>query len=58
MKNEDRFSMFVSLKGLLKGQRGITAIETAIIMIAFIVIASVFAYSVLSAGMFSTQSSQ
>jgi len=39
-------------------ERGITAIETAIITIAFVVVASVFAYSVLSAGMFSTQSSQ
>jgi archaeal flagellin FlaB len=39
-------------------QKGITGIETAIILIAFVVVASVFAYSVLSAGLFSTQKSQ
>ena len=33
-------------------QRGITGLETAIILIAFVVVASVFAYTVLSAGIF------
>ena len=37
------------------GQRGITGLETAIILIAFVVVASVFAYTVLSAGIFSSQ---
>ncbi len=41
-----------------KGQKGITGLETAIILIAFVVVASVFAYTVLSAGLFSTQKSQ
>jgi len=36
-------------------QRGITGLETAIILIAFVVVASVFAYTVLSAGIFSAQ---
>jgi flagellin FlaB len=36
-------------------QKGITGIETAIILIAFVIVASVFAYVVLSAGLFSTQ---
>jgi flagellin FlaB len=36
-------------------QQGITGIETAIILIAFVIVASVFAYVVLSAGLFSTQ---
>ena len=36
-------------------QRGITGVETAIILIAFVVVASVFAYTVLSAGMFSAE---
>jgi len=36
-------------------ERGITGLETAIIIIAFIVVASVFAYTVLSAGLFSAQ---
>lgn len=31
-------------------QRGATAIETAIILIAFVVVASVFAFAILSAG--------
>ena len=39
-------------------ERGITGLETAIILIAFVVVASVFAYVVLSAGLFSTQKSQ
>ncbi len=40
------------------GQKGITGLETAIILIAFVVVAAVFAYTVLSAGLFSTQRSQ
>ncbi len=38
-----------------KGQRGITGLETAIILIAFVVVASVFAYTVLSAGIFGSE---
>lgn len=40
------------------GEKGITGLETAIILIAFVVVASVFAYTALSAGLFSTQKSQ
>jgi archaeal flagellin FlaB len=36
-------------------QKGITGLETAIILIAFVVVASVFAYTVLSAGIFSSE---
>jgi flagellin FlaB len=36
-------------------QRGITGLETAIVLIAFVMVASVFAYVVLSAGLFSSQ---
>lgn len=39
-------------------QTGITGLETAIILIAFIVVASVFAYTVLSAGLFSSQKTE
>ena len=39
-------------------ERGITGLETAIILIAFVVVASVFSYSVLSAGIFSSQKGQ
>src|SRR4030042_2029751 len=42
----------------LRGEKGITGLETAIILIAFVVVASVFAYTVLSAGLFSSQKGQ
>jgi flagellin-like protein len=41
-----------------RSRKGITGLETAIILIAFVVVAAVFAYTVLSAGLFSTQKSQ
>lgn len=43
------------VKSVFKNQQGITGIETAIILIAFVIVASVFAYVALSAGLFSTQ---
>jgi len=43
------------LKGLHRSQKGITGLETAIILIAFVTVASVLAYSVLSAGIFSAE---
>jgi len=46
------------LKNMRKGERGITGLETAIILIAFVVVAAVFAYTTLSAGLFATQKSQ
>jgi flagellin FlaB len=46
------------LKTLGREEKGITGLETAIILIAFVVIASVFAYTVLSAGIFSSQKGQ
>ena len=36
------------------GEHGITGLETAIILIAFVVVAAVFAYTVLSAGLFAS----
>ena len=47
--------MTSKLKKLLKDEGGITALETAIILIAFVVVASVFAFTILSAGTFSTE---
>ncbi len=38
-----------------QGQKGITGLETAIILIAFVTVASVLGYSVLSAGIFSSE---
>ena len=45
------------LRHIYKGEKGITGLETAIILIAFVVVAAVFAYTVLSAGLFATQKS-
>jgi archaeal flagellin FlaB len=43
---------------LIGEQKGITGLETAIILIAFVVVAAVFAQSVLSAGLFSADKSR
>jgi flagellin FlaB len=40
---------------LVKQERGVTGLETAIILIAFVVVASVFAFTVLSTGIFSAE---
>jgi archaeal flagellin FlaB len=42
---------------LRREQQGITGLETAIILIAFVIVAAIFAYAVLSAGLFSSQKS-
>ncbi len=47
--------MLKKIRKIMRGERGITGLETAIILIAFVVVASVFAYTVLSAGIFSSQ---
>ena len=44
--------------GFAREQRGITGLETAIILIAFVVVASVFAFTVLSTGVFSAERSK
>ena len=44
--------------GRIRGQKGITGLETAIILIAFVVVASVFAFTVLSTGIFSSERSK
>ena len=44
-----------ALSRLHCGQKGMTGLETAIILIAFVTVASVLAYSVLSAGIFSAE---
>ncbi len=45
------------LAGPFRSERGITGLETAIILIAFVVVASVFSYTVLTAGVFASQKS-
>jgi flagellin FlaB len=37
-----------------RDQRGITGLETAIVLIAFVVVSSVFAFAALSTGLFSS----
>lgn len=50
------FNKFIkALNNMHRGQKGITGLETAIILIAFVTVASVLAYSVLSAGIFSAE---
>jgi archaeal flagellin FlaB len=40
---------------ILRGQRGVTGLETAIILIAFVIVASVLAFVAVSSGLFSSQ---
>ena len=42
-------------KNVRGGERGITGLETAIILIAFVVVATVFAFIVLTTGIFSAE---
>ncbi len=46
------------LSRMLRDEQGITALETAIILIAFVVVAAVFAFTILSAGTYSTEQSR
>ena len=50
--------MVSKLRKLWRDESGITALETAIILIAFVVVASVFAFTILSAGTSSTEKSK
>ena len=44
-----------AMRNLHKDERGMTGLETAIILIAFVTVAAVFGYAVLSAGLFSAE---
>ena len=46
------------LSRTLKDERGITGLETAIVLIAFVVVASVFAFTVLTTGLFGTSNAK
>ena len=52
-----RSSLHWRVVSAVKAEKGITGLETAIILIAFVVVASVFSYTVLTAGVFSSQKS-
>ncbi len=45
-------------RGTGSRERGITGLETSIVLIAFVVVASVFAFTVLSAGVFSSEAAK
>ncbi len=50
------FNKFMkAMSNLRRDQRGMTGLETAIILIAFVTVAAVFGYAVLSAGLFSAE---
>ena len=46
------------LRRVWRDQKGITGLETAIVLIAFVVVASVFAYAVITTGLFSSEQAQ
>ena len=50
--------MLFNIYSKANNQRGITGLETAIILIAFVVVASVFAFTVLSTGIFASERSK
>ena len=54
MKN-NIFGKFSRALASMPNQRGMTGLETAIILIAFVTVAAVFGYAVLSAGLFSAE---
>ena len=55
---QDQHSLRASRTDGAFSQAGITGLETAIILIAFVVVAAVFAFTVLSAGIFSSERSK
>ena len=46
------------LNRIMKDESGVTALETAIILIAFVVVAAIFAFTILSTGTFLTERSK
>jgi len=50
--------MSIKVKRALCNEHGITALETAIILIAFVVVAAIFAFTILSTGTFLTERSK
>ena len=52
--NDPMGKFWAGLKARFQDQRGITGLETAIVLIAFVVASSVFAFAALSTGLFSS----
>jgi len=55
MKENTIKKFMKAMSNVHKGERGMTGLETAIILIAFVTVAAVFGYAVLSAGLFSAE---
>ena len=55
MKNNIFGKFAKAVANIHREQRGMTGLETAIILIAFVTVAAVFGYAVLSAGLFSAE---
>ena len=55
MKNNFFGKFAKAVANMHREQRGMTGLETAIILIAFVTVAAVFGYAVLSAGLFSAE---
>ena len=55
MRNNLFTKYMKAVRNLHKDNRGMTGLETAIILIAFVTVAAVFGYAVLSAGLFSAE---
>ena len=53
-KQAIREKLLGRLSRIYRDERGITGLETAIVLIAFVVVASVFAFTVLTTGLFGT----
>ena len=53
VRSVNRFN--VPVRKVMRDQRGVTGLEIAVILIAFVVVASVFAFTVLSTGIFSAE---
>lgn len=56
--HQGKETLMFNLRKLHQNESGMSALETAIILIAFIVVASVFAFTILSAGSASTEKGQ
>ena len=55
---DSKMNSYTDIEQQNRGQRGITGLETAIILIAFVVVASVFAFTILSSGVFASERSK
>ena len=55
---DSMMNAYTDMEHQTRSQRGITGLETAIILIAFVVVASVFAFTILSSGVFASERSK